>query len=112
MRPRKHILDFLGDGGGDIGWPGFEQELCRRVGGFLMAEKAGKRRNENEKRKQRGEDRQRDMARDRPSVVALEFQIGVIGDAQETHFNRVCTDSTEANARSGGAQLPFAAVTF
>ena len=73
----QHIVNFRGDGLGDVGRPGLEDQRRRRVGLFLEAEKAGEGGEEDQERKQRGEDGERDMARDRPAVVAVEFEIGV-----------------------------------
>ena len=66
---RQHIVDLTGERIGDLPRPDLQHDPCRLIGEFLRAEKAGQRRQHDQKRKQRHQRRQRDVAGDRPAVI-------------------------------------------
>ncbi len=66
---RQHIVDFAGQRIGHLLRPDLQQQPDRLIGEFLGAEKAGQRRQHDQKRKQRHQRRQRDVAGDRPAVI-------------------------------------------
>jgi len=66
---RQHVVDFPRERVGDLLRPDLQQQPRRLIGEFLGTEKAGQRRQHDQKREQRHQRRQGDMAGDRPAVV-------------------------------------------
>jgi hypothetical protein len=79
----QHLADLGRDRSGDLGWPGFQQDLGDLAREFLRTEQSPRKRgDEDQERKQRHQNRERDMACDRPAIVAQERQQRVIGEAK------------------------------
>ena len=68
----QDVVDFARQRVGNLLRPDLKQEAGRLVGEFLGAEETGERGQHDQKRKQRHQGRQRDVARDRPAVVGEE----------------------------------------
>ena len=68
----QHIMDLAGDRACHLPRPGGKHQPRDLVGQIAATEKAGQRRHHNQKRKHRHQGRERDMARNRPAVVAVE----------------------------------------
>ncbi len=66
---RQHVVDLARKRSGDLLRPDHQHQPDRLIGEFLRAEKAGQRRQHDQKRKQRHQRRQRDVAGDRPAVI-------------------------------------------
>ena len=65
----EHVVNFARERVGDLFRPDLQHQPRRLVREFLRAEKAGQRRQHDQKRKQRHQGRQRDVAGDRPAVI-------------------------------------------
>jgi crotonyl-CoA carboxylase/reductase len=80
-RLRQNVMDFLRQRRRNLFRPGFEQNARSFVGQLLGAEHAGERRHEDQKGKQGRQNRQGDMAGDRPAIVLVEPPESFDGDA-------------------------------
>jgi hypothetical protein len=74
-------MNFARQWGGNLRRPGGEQQAGDLVGKIARIYEAGNGSDDDEKRKHRHQDRQRDMAGDRPTVVAVEAVERVDKDA-------------------------------
>ena len=74
MRLRQNIVNFRRNRRRHAFRPSLEKKLRRGVGFRIQAEKAGKRGQKDEKGKERRQNRQRDMAGDRPTIVRLNLR--------------------------------------
>jgi len=79
----QHIVNLARQRVGDLRRPGLQHQLRGLVGEFLRPEKAGQRSQHDQKRKQRHQRRQRDMACDRPAVVGEKRVERVHGDMKD-----------------------------
>src|SRR5690348_10420967 len=77
------MLDLRRERPGDLLRPGLQQYAGCFVGQFLGAEKPRKGGDKNQERKHRRQKRQRNMARDRPTIVIREAPIGIIEKAKQ-----------------------------
>ncbi len=78
----EHARDLARDRARHLLGPGLQQQVGDLIGEFLGAEQeAGEGGHEDQERKQRHQRRQRDVAGDRPAVVAPERFEGVAGGA-------------------------------
>ena len=81
LRHRQHVVNFDGDGVGDLVRPGVEHQLGGLVGKFRRAEEARQRRQHDQEREQRHQRRQGDVTGDRPAVIDQEHVERMHGNA-------------------------------
>ena len=81
MRAREHALNLVGDRVRHFRRPGGNDEACDLIGEIVGADEARNARHHDEEREHRHQDRECDMARDRPAVVAVEAVERVPEDA-------------------------------
>ncbi len=79
----QDVVDFARQRIGDLPRPDLKQQARGLVGEFLRAEEAGKRGQHDQKRKQRHQGRQRDVAGDRPAVIGEKRVEGVEADVKD-----------------------------
>ena len=80
-RGGEHAVDFGGDRGCDLLRPDREDQAHHFRREIDRVDEAGESRDQDQKRKHRHQDRQRDVTRDRPAVVAIEAIEGLVDDA-------------------------------
>ena len=106
-RGRQNPLDLVGDRASHNIGPLGEDEVRRLMRELLRAEEPGERRDENEEREQRSQQRQADVAGDRPAVIGGEFLRRLPDDSQAcAHLARASPSTRDILARRGGERHP------
>src|SRR5262245_48152058 len=82
-------MNFTRDRKRDLLRPGRKHQLRNLIGQIAGAENAGERGEQDEERKHRHQRGERDVARDRPTVVGEETPIGIEGDIESSSHRNV-----------------------
>ena len=84
MRMRKYVVHFGSEGSRDAGRHCIEDQPCGFIGKSCRTEEAGECGHEDQERKQRGQDRQRNVARDCPAVILREAEPRIPEDEDQS----------------------------